>query len=271
MKDYDSLTSYMSPPYGTIFAGHFNEDDRYMTSRPSGMTDWLIALTLEGSGYFRTPSGERICQAGDIALLRSGVAHQYGTVSGGSWNFIWAHFPKLTETGFLPNEELIVQPVGNDPIKTRIYRALRNVLHDSREQRPLWQPICENEIRGILLLMAEREQGRVDPRIEESLHYLSKHMSQNIRIEDVAKSIGLSESRLSHLFKQETGATIVETLNAMRIRQAALLMKHSGRTASEAALDVGFQHYNHFAVLFRQQLGMTPREYRRQMGEPDPS
>ena len=41
----------------------------------------------------------------------------------------------------------------------------------------------------------------------------------------------------------------------MRIRHAALLMTHSGRTANEAAQDVGFNSYNHFADQFRKQYG----------------
>lgn len=262
MTTYDSFQSYSSPTYGTIFAGHFNENDQYTTSRPAGMSDWLLTYTVEGNGYFRTPAGEKSCTAGDVALLRKGVPHQYGTATGSRWNFIWAHFPDLTETNYLPEEELLIQPLGNAHLQNRVYYALRNVLQDSREQRSFWLPLCENEIRGILLLMAERGRRKVDPRVEESLHYLSRHMKEAIKIADIAKSVGLSSSRLSHLFKAETGTTLVETLNVMRIRQAALLIKHSGRTAVEAAFDVGFQNYSHFASLFREQMGASPREYR---------
>ncbi|OMF22255.1 AraC family transcriptional regulator [Paenibacillus sp. FSL H8-0548] len=261
MATYDSFHNYASLSNGTIVAGHFNEPDRYMTSRPSGMSDWLITYTLEGSGYFRTPAGEESCSAGDVALLRSGVSHQYGTAPGSQWNFIWAHFPNMIETNYLPADEVIIQSLGKAHLQKRVYRALRNVIQDSREQRSFWIALCENEIRSILLLMAERGRRKVDPRVEESLHYLSKHMRETVRIEDVAKSVGLSSSRLSHLFKEETGSTIVETMNAMRIRQAALLIKHSDRTATEAAFDVGFQNYNHFAYLFREQMGTSPREY----------
>jgi len=263
MTDYDSFHSYASAETGTIIAGHFNENDRYATSRPEGMSDWLITYTLEGSGYFRTPAGEKNCITGDVTLLRSGVPHHYGTVPKGSWNFIWAHFPNLTETNILPDEELLILPFRDVHSQNRVYRALRNVLQDSRERRSFWQPLCENEIRGILLLMAERGGRKVDPRVEETLHLLSRHMRESLTIEEIAKSVGLSSSRLSHLFKQETGSTIVETLNDMRIRQAALLIRHSGRTAAEVAFDVGFQNYNHFAALFRKQLGASPREYLR--------
>ena len=69
----------------------------------------------------------------------------------------------------------------------------------------------------------------MDPRIEEVLHLLSQHMREPLRIDAIARTVGLSASRLSHLFKQETGSSIVDTLNRMRIRQAALLIEHFRR------------------------------------------
>ncbi len=192
MSQYDRFESYASPAYGTIFAGHFNETDRYTTSRPGGMEDWLMTYTLSGEGYFHTPSGINQCYEGDLALLRSGVPHEYGAAPGKQWNFIWAHFPGLNETHYLPGEELIVQHLGNEHLQNRVYRALRNVLLDSREQRPLWRELCENEIRGILLLIADRSRDKLDPRVEQTLHYLSRHMREPIKIETVARAVGLS-------------------------------------------------------------------------------
>ncbi|WP_245585993.1 helix-turn-helix domain-containing protein [Paenibacillus pinihumi] len=264
MSQYDRFESYASPAYGTIFAGHFNETDRYTTSRPGGMEDWLMTYTLSGEGYFHTPSGINQCYEGDLALLRSGVPHEYGAAPGKQWNFIWAHFPGLNETHYLPGEELIVQHLGNEHLQNRVYRALRNVLLDSREQRPLWRELCENEIRGILLLIADRSRDKLDPRVEQTLHYLSRHMREPIKIETVARAVGLSASRLSHLFKATTGTTLVHMLSEMRIRQASALIRHAGRTASEAAYEVGFQNYNHFASQFQRQMGTSPREYRKQ-------
>jgi AraC family transcriptional regulator, arabinose operon regulatory protein len=248
---------------GTILAGHFIESDTYYTHRPNGMGEWLIVYTIDGEGFFRTPAGEKACGAGDVGLLRCGVPHFYGTSPGRRWHFVWAHFPGLPETGYLPEEEVLIHHVVNGHIRKRIYRAFRKVLHDSWERSGLWQPLCENAIREILLLVAEGTRKKVDPRIEHTRHLMSQQMREPIRIDDLANSVGLSPSRLSHLYKEETGESIVESLNRMRIAQAVLLMGHTGRTASEAALDVGFQNYNHFAALFRKQTGLSPREYRK--------
>ncbi|MGO4350235.1 helix-turn-helix domain-containing protein [Paenibacillus sp. MCAF9] len=248
---------------GVFLSGLFDESDSYRYRRPNGISDWLIFFTLEGEGYLRTPAGERRCRKGQIGLLRAGIPHEYGTIAGSSWHFYWAHFQKLPEIDYLPKDESIVITIPDGNMRSRVQLTFDHILSDSRERASFWQMLCENALRQVILLIAQQLDKRLDPRIELALQYLSQHMEQPIRIEELARSVGLSLSRLSHLFKQETGTSVVEHLNHLRLQQAALLMEHMGRSATEAALDVGFNNYNHFAALFRKSYGVSPRTYKK--------
>ncbi|TYP74578.1 AraC family transcriptional regulator [Paenibacillus methanolicus] len=251
-------------PSSGIVTGHFRETETYAVARPAGRADWLLVYTLAGEGYFRTPEGEKRCGAGELALLRKGVPHEYGTSAGQTWNFMWAHFPGVPETGLLPETEMLVARLPEGAMQRRALRAFRSVLSDARVRGEFWEELCANQLSGLLLLMAGQLADRLDPRVSRVIRLLSAHMQEPLTIEELAARVGLSPSRLSHLFKAETGRSIVETLNGMRLEQAALLMKQAGRTANEAAYDVGFQSYNHFAALFRRRFGCGPAEYRRQ-------
>ncbi|WP_123041081.1 helix-turn-helix domain-containing protein [Cohnella candidum] len=249
--------------YGGIMTGHFYENDSYGIKRPDGMDNWLIAYTLEGEGFFRTPSGEKSCGPGEIALLRKGVPHAYGTQPGNFWHFMWAHFDRLPETGLLPDEEALICKIPSGELQRRILRIFRTLVRDSRERGGYWQELCENQLSSILLLTADQLTEQLDPRVSQVKRLLSARMKEPLSVNELASSVGLSASRLSHLFKSETGGSVLDTLNAMRLEQAALLMVHAGRTASEAAYDVGFQSYNHFAALFRKRFGKSPNAYRK--------
>jgi len=250
--------------YGIVFTGHFQVDDSYVTHRPHGRNDWLIAYTLGGRGYFSTPEDYRECGEGDIALLRPGSPHTYGTWKGKTWNFVWAHFPvNAIGDHLLPAQPLYTQHIDAGSLRTRIHEAFGRILSDSRERSEFWNELCLNSLREILMLLSQQRERRLDPRIAEALHYLSVHMRSPLQIDRLAKTIGLSPSRLSHLFKEQTGLSIVDTLNRMRILQAALLLEHTHRSAAEVAYDVGFHNYNHFMNQFRKWLGTTPSAYRR--------
>ncbi|MGO4547809.1 helix-turn-helix domain-containing protein [Paenibacillus sp. 2TAB23] len=256
--------SDISTSYNNLFGGRLDETDTYKHRRPSGMEDWLLFFTLEGEGYLRTAGEEQLCQSGQIAFLRSGIPHEYGTTKGKRWHFYWVHFQKLPEIDYLPNNEIIIADIPEGQLFQRVQQTIQNVLADSRERASFWHMLCENSLREMILLAARLLEKRLDPRIELALQYLSRNMTRAIRLEDVASAASLSLSRLSHLFKQETGGTIIEHLNRLRLQQAALLMEHMGRTATEAALDVGFNNYNHFADLFRSAYGLSPRAYKKE-------
>lgn len=249
---------------GVIIAGHFNKPDTYAVKRPEGRGDWLVAYTIGGQGYFVVSGVKSLCGAGDIALLKAGTPHEYGTERGMRWNFVWAHFsPTMTETGLLPDDRLIVHRVENGSSRKRIYRAFKRIVSDFGERGPYWDELCANALREILLLLAGRMSKQLDPRIEETIRLLSGGMREPVRIDALARAIGLSPSRLSHLFKETTGLSIVESLNGMRVRQAALLLRHTDRSASEIALDVGFTNYNHFLKQFRKRYGVNPSTFQK--------
>ncbi|WP_046173522.1 helix-turn-helix domain-containing protein [Domibacillus indicus] len=254
--NYDGLA------YGMVIAGHFHKRDTYSIERPDGMNDWLITYTLDGEGCFETDGCERRVRAGDLTLLKPGTPHLYGTPKGKRWHFVWAHFPGgLMDISLLPLEALTIRQIEQQAVRERVYRAFRRILSDSREGGPYWHELCLGALREVLMLLEKQQTSGLDPRIEETLYFLAQRMQETVRIEELAHSVGLSASRLSHLFKENTGESIVEALNRMRIKQAALLLAHMDRNATEAARDVGFQNYNHFTRQFRKYTGLTPSEF----------
>lgn len=249
----------------TILADHFNKPDSYMTSRPDGMNSWLMTYTIDGEGYFHTPSGNCVSRSGDLTILKPLTPHQYGTVAGGSWDFVWVHFSHLAiEASLIPEAALYQQSIHTTSVRKRIYRCFKNIWLDSRERNPYWQELCTTNIREILILLLQRSSPKYDPRIEEIRSYLSQRLREPIRIESLARAVGLSPSRMSHLFKEHTGQSIIDTLNQMRIQQAALLLVHTDRSASEVSHDVGFNNYNHFINQFHKVFHVSPSAYRKE-------
>jgi AraC family transcriptional regulator of arabinose operon len=253
---------------GTIVSDHFNENDTYVIRRINGMKDWLITYTVSGEGYVMIQGTEQPIRAGDIAIIKGGTPHQYGTRKGQVWNFVWAHFmPIAQKISWMQLPEFpmgfIFHSLDSTYMQKRIYRSFKRIIYDNRQASPHSNELCMNTLNEVLLLISQNIKKPVDARVAEVLHILTEQMTEPLQIEALAKSIGLSSSRLSHVFKAEMGHSIVETLIQMRLRQAALLLQHSTRNATEIALDVGFQNYNHFANQFKAYYGMNPRQYRK--------
>lgn len=105
----------------------------------------------------------------------------------------------------------------------------------------------------------------VHPAVERAARML-RDEADPLPIEQLAARVGLSASRLSRLFHQQTGIALVDFRNRQRI-QRFLRLYGRGRDVSalDAALDAGFGSYPQFHRIFKQQMGCGPADYRRRL------
>ena len=100
-----------------------------------------------------------------------------------------------------------------------------------------------------------------DLRIQECLDYLNSTASDYKQMIGVLKSkTNLSESRLSHIFKEEIGISIKKYLVWSRLKKAFQLVIDQNISMYEAALQSGFYDQAHLSKAFKQMLGLKPSE-----------
>lgn len=96
----------------------------------------------------------------------------------------------------------------------------------------------------------------------EALNYIGEHYGDHdISITPIARSLGVSESHLSHVFKKETSYTIVNYLTQYRIHTAMKLLKDCRYKVYEVAEMVGYRDVAYFGSTFKKLTGMSPSEY----------
>lgn len=99
-------------------------------------------------------------------------------------------------------------------------------------------------------------------------NYLENNHDKNISLSSLSKFINLSESRTSHLLKEEFVQSFNDLLLEIRIRKAKLLLLHSKLTSTEIAQKVGFKNPNYFFVCFKKSIGMSPKEFQKSLLNP---
>jgi len=79
-----------------------------------------------------------------------------------------------------------------------------------------------------------------------------------------AGQLHLSPNYLSDLLNKYTGKTTQEHIHLKLTEKAKSLLWGTGKTVSEIAYSLGFEHPSHFAKLFKSRTGMSPTEFRSQ-------
>jgi two-component system, response regulator YesN len=141
----------------------------------------------------------------------------------------------------------------------------------------LLKPMDKSEVFRLLTRCEEAKQQQgasvtgSDPaagvrRVDEQIkHLLEKEYNQPFDLKRLSDQIGFSPSYTSKMFKQLTGETITDYLNALRIEKAKQFLKdHPDLRVYEIAPLVGCPDKMYFQKLFKKFTGMTPKEFREQ-------
>lgn len=99
--------------------------------------------------------------------------------------------------------------------------------------------------------------------IRRTQEYINHHFSSDIRIDDIAKFIGVSKAYLQRIFREYTGTTILKTINLVRVERAKQMLMSSNQSVKQIGEQSGFRNNQHFICRFKFTTGVTPSEYRK--------
>lgn len=102
----------------------------------------------------------------------------------------------------------------------------------------------------------------MDNRVELIIALMKSDLRRELSTEMLARYVNLSVSRLQHLFKLETGTTLVRYRNTLRINRARDLLETSLLSIKEIRASVGINERSHFVREFKNTYGLTPVQYR---------
>lgn len=139
-----------------------------------------------------------------------------------------------------------------------IFRSLNSNLNDSSALAAALQLIqfADASVKEIA--------PQTDPRISDVMRYINEHYSEPLTIDGIAEKMLLSKYYLCHLFRINTGITVMQYLNEYRLSVARQLLTETSRSIGSIAQDCGFAGSSHFCTVFRSKEGISPREFRKQ-------
>jgi AraC-type DNA-binding domain-containing proteins len=99
-----------------------------------------------------------------------------------------------------------------------------------------------------------------DTTVNSIIKYINENLSRNLSIDILSEKFFVSRYYIMHRFKTCTGYSIHNYIVQKRLIMANALIK-SGKPATEASLECGFNDYSSFMRAFKKMFGHSPRQY----------
>ncbi len=104
--------------------------------------------------------------------------------------------------------------------------------------------------------------------IESALQLMHEDPAADHRVEVTAHKVGLSARHFSRLFKAETGTTVANYVEALRLGRAALLLESTELDHETIAKQAGFSSGEVMRQVFHRERGISPLSHREHFAEP---
>lgn len=101
--------------------------------------------------------------------------------------------------------------------------------------------------------------------VDKMVSYMKVNYREEITLDDLSKIVFMHPVTVSRLFKATTGSNISAFLSKIRLEEAARLLEHSNLLVGDIGNLVGYHKAQYFIKLFKQQYGVTPQKYRRNL------
>ena len=87
--------------------------------------------------------------------------------------------------------------------------------------------------------------------IRKAIEYIRFHLEQELNLDTISEAIHSSTYELSRKFKKETGQSLTDYINKLRIKEALYMMENHNLSITDIAYMTGFNDVNYFTKVFK--------------------
>jgi AraC-like DNA-binding protein len=158
-----------------------------------------------------------------------------------------------------------------DPMARMVAATAHAMLDADRDDPMLEERLCDLTQSAYDQSWQWTEQGdafvgaaiRRDYRIRHAVRLIRDGVGESLRLDDVAREVGLSRPHFYKLFRAQIGLTPTLYLNALRMEHAIERLAGSQEAVSDIGFDLGFSSQASFSRFFISNGVVPPSTYRR--------
>lgn len=227
-----------------------------------------VEITLGNSRY--------PLHAGDFALVFPNQIHAYRMISPRSETAAQLISCETPTAGRFENVLLTSQPVHPIVTAENLHKDVPYAFNSIRETQAQDSPDTVTTLFIQLILartlpymeLVSKPNELPQDLTARIIEYVTGHFREPLSLEILSKKFGVSRYHLSRIFSDTIKVGFYRYINSMRITAARELLQNTNQDILGIGLDCGFENQQTFNRVFKEQTGMTPKEYRKTYAYP---
>lgn len=252
--------------------GWYPKAPGHYIQRPNGLNESIVIVCTKGKGWAEIDGRRLSVAAGEVLFIPANKPHAYGADGRDPWSIHWAHFAGTAAASYaslLPAHDYVLSiPSAVAKETARMFRESYRLASTGLTERTLL--LVSHMLRyvlGLLFFQTGRSLGGASRAIAhdltKSIEFMRANVARSLTLQELSRHAGLSPTRYSAIFREQTGSSPVEHHIRLRMQAACHELDTTALSVKEVAAKLGYDDPYYFSRIFQKILGSSPLAYRR--------
>ncbi len=251
--------------------GYYPHAKYHYRERPEGCIENIFIYCENGKGWIKHKETIHLLTRNQAFIIPVNEAHAYGADNSDPWSIYWFHFRGQNVSMFSNIIGQIIHVEESDKSRFDDRFQLFEEMYQNLEmgyspENLEYVSFCLMHFLASLKYInqyREIKKAKETDVIQKSILFMKENLENKINLEDIARNIGYSVSYFGTFFAQKTSYAPMEYYNQLKIQRACSYLQFSDMKIKEIAFRLGYYDPFHFSKAFRQEMEVTPKEYRK--------
>jgi len=223
-----------------------------------------IIYFIDGNAEFISEDISVKLKPRSIILIPKERYHQFIFKENDSYQRCTFNFSKTDATAPLLDACFARINIINSTKQTEfLFQTIMNLLENEQNEK-IKATVMTSTLTLILYILSEAPKNEIKSNCfhhitEQSLEFIDIHLKENITLCDIATTLNISVSTLSHTFKRDMKIPIYKFIQKKRLITASHLISE-GVPSTVAAADCGFADYSGFYRQYKAMFEHSPSD-----------
>ena len=252
--------------------GWYPKARRHAIERSRGLDECILIFCTKGKGWTEIDGRRFAVAAGDVIFIPANKPHAYGADDDDPWSIHWAHFAGTAAASYaslLPIHEYVLSiPSADAQEIARLFRESYRLASTGLTERTVL--LVSHTLRYVLgrLFFQTGKSLRGGSRaiahdLTKSIEFMRANVARSLTLQELSRHTGLSPTRFSAIFREQTGSSPVDHHIRLRMQAACHYLDTTALSVKEVAAKLGYDDPYYFSRIFQKILGSSPLAYRR--------